>query len=151
MDDDILYTESYIIYMIQKLLTTPKNTALCVHGSNKGSAYSSDREVRHFLSYYPNRITSEIAGTGTLSMLVDNSFILSKLKHIANKETTGVVDLLFALECSKLGIDIYNVEKDFHLEAIPQPQNSANLFTENKSRKELIDKYMLTVRELKSL
>lgn len=151
LDDDIIYTQTYLVHMMYKLITTPPNTAMCVHGSNEGSAYSIDRKVRHFRAYYPNTIDCEIAGTGTVAMLITEPFILSRLKKIAHHKTTGMVDLLFALECHKMGVEILNVDKRFSLNPIEQPQNTSNLFSENKSRKELMDSYMETIRKLKSL
>lgn len=151
LDDDIEYTPSYFIHMMYKLITTPPNTAICVHGSNDGSAYSIDRRVRHFRAYYPNTIDCEIAGTGTLVMLITEPFILKRLKEIATHKVTGMVDLLFALECHKLGVKILNVDKHFSLQPMEQPQESTNLFSENKGRKEQMDSYITTIRGLKSL
>jgi hypothetical protein len=50
-----------------------------------------------------------------------------------------------------MGVEILNVDKRFSLNPIEQPQNTSNLFSENKSRKELMDSYMETIRKLKSL
>ena len=151
LDDDILYTQEYFIHMMYKILTTPPNSVVCVHGSNGGSAYSIDRKVRHFRAYYPNTIKCEIGGTGTIAMCITEPFILKRLRSITDHETTGIVDLLFALECSKLGIPIYNVDKRFELSPISQLESSTNLFAENKSRKTLMDSYMDTIRSLESL
>ena len=147
----ILNIHPHILHMMYKLITTPPNTAICVHGSNDGSAYSIDGRVRHFRAYYPNTIDCEIAGTGTIAMLITEPFILKRLKEIANHKVTGMVDLLFALECHKLGVKILNVDKNFSLQPMEQPKESTNLFSENKCRKEQMDSYITTIRRLKSL
>lgn len=145
IDDDLNYTVEYFTHMLDALLTFPKNTAVCLHGYSGSEMRGVNKKLLHFESKTSFHRKVAVAGTGTLGLYLEGDRILKKLSNIGNCKTTGMVDLLFALESVKQNIDIYSIARPNQILMPISRKKSKTLFETNRSREEEMNKLLSAI------
>ncbi|MDX9856115.1 MAG: glycosyltransferase [Candidatus Moranbacteria bacterium] len=100
IDDDLNYPNDYVNKMIAKLESYDNKGVVGLHGvilSKNITNFFKDRKVFNFSRELKRDIYVNLLGTGTIAY---HTSILPRI-NFSNFETTGMVDLWFAIECRK--------------------------------------------------
>lgn len=121
VDDDLKYPEDYVERMTAQLSALPRKTVLGVHGSRLKPPVQSYRDDRESIHRAVLRIEHEpVDIIGTDSAL----FHTDVLKFdVRDWSTVNMVDLNFAIECAKRGLDRkLATRRRFWVEALSENQ-----------------------------
>jgi glycosyltransferase involved in cell wall biosynthesis len=152
VDDDLQYNFNYFAQSLHSLIRYPKNTPICLHGYNGTSTIGhEERALIHFSTCNEADKECVVAGTGTVSMWLEDDRLIESLNKITESEHTGMVDLIFGYVIATHGKKAVNIRRDEVLLFEQDHEEEENLFTTNMSRKALLEGLLALINSIHSL
>ena len=152
VDDDLQYNFNYFAQSLHSLIRYPKNTPICLHGYNGTSTIGhEERALIHFSTCNEADKECVVAGTGTVSMWLEDDRLVESLNKITESEHTGMVDLIFGYVIATHSKKAVNIRRDEVLLFEQDHEEEENLFTTNMGRKTLLEGLLALINSIHSL
>lgn len=151
LDDDIEYPESYVSDFVAHFLQEPPNTMLSFHGWS-GPNFKS-RKVAHFKKKSSCFSEHTVLGTGVSGMWITDDWIRRELQMVSSHPTTGMVDLVVAHTCARLGVPRKTMPKSEGYLSAKSDVGGKTLFDSNQSseRLQLLNSFLQKIHSLDKL